>query len=212
VSTLGTAVSGQIDCSPEDRVMKACNWAPVLAAIIAGLVAVVGYLVTQFVNRRDGKTKVFAEALAAVREYQELPYLVRRRAASDAPTRAVLAQRISEVMAKLGFYVAWLRIDAPEAGVVYADLVSRARRQCRSHLAEAWAGKVLESDTDMIGTQAPFAWDIGAELDLCVQVMRRELRFWGFISCRSTRRLLANRRQNQADHSAQQHNPQPSDP
>ena len=103
--------------------------------------AVAGYVVTQFTNRRDRKAKVYAEALAAVREYQELPYRVRRRAASDAATRAALAERVSEVMSKLGFYLAWLRIDSPETSVAYLDLVSRTRRQCRRHLADAWAGK-----------------------------------------------------------------------
>jgi hypothetical protein len=180
------------------------NWAPVLAAIIAGLVALAGYLVTQFANRRDRKAKVYAEALAAVREYQELPYRVRRRAASDAATRAALAERISDVMAKLGFYEAWLQIDSPQTGSAYMDLVSRTRRQGRQHLSNAWGGKVLERDAEMIGATAPVAWDIKPELDLCVLVMRRELGFLGFLSRPSTRRLLAELRQDRASHDADQ--------
>ena len=74
----------------KSRRVTTVNWAPVVAAIIAALVAVVGYAVTQFANRQDRKAKTYAEALAAVTEYQELPYLVLRRAASDAATRAAL--------------------------------------------------------------------------------------------------------------------------
>jgi hypothetical protein len=192
--------------------MKVGSWAPVLAAIIAGLVAVLGYLVTQFVNRRDRKAKSFAEALAAVREYQELPYLVRRRAASDGATRAAHAQRWSEVMAKLGFYVAWLRIDSPTAGLAYADLVTQTRRQCRGHLADAWAGTVIESDADMIGPKALFRWDNGAELDLCVFAMRRELRFLRSLLSRSTQRLLDQQRQIRAGQRTDELNRPPSDP
>jgi hypothetical protein len=168
------------------------NWAPVVAAIIAGLVAVGGYAVTQFANRRDTKARTYAEAIAAVTEYQELPYLVMRRAASDAPTRAAFAQHQSEVMAKLGFYRAWVRIDSAETGAVYANLVSDTRRQCRRHLATAWAEDLLKSDTQMSSPEAPFPWDIEAERDLCLKAMRRELRPWGFLQRRSTQRQFQN--------------------
>ena len=131
------------------------NWAPVVAAIIAGLVAIGGYAVTQFANRRDDKARTYAEAIAAVTEYQELPYLAFRRAASDGPTRAAFAQHQSEVMAKLGFYSAWVRIHSAVAGAAYANLVSHTRRQGRRHLATAWAGDVLKRDTQMTTTEAP---------------------------------------------------------
>jgi hypothetical protein len=149
-----------VDDGALKRQDKVGNWAPVLSAVIAGLVALAGYLVTQSANRRDRKGKVYAEALAAVREYQELPYRVRRRAASDAATRAALAERISDVMAKPGFYKAWLQIDSPLTRSAYGDLVSRTRRQGRQHLSDAWRGNVLEKDAEMIGATAPFAWDI----------------------------------------------------
>jgi hypothetical protein len=82
-----------------------------LAAIIAGSVAVVGYLITQAANRRERKSRLYAEALSVVREYQELPYRVKRRPASDGATRAELGEQISAVMTKLGFYLRWLQID-----------------------------------------------------------------------------------------------------
>src|SRR6266508_4369607 len=43
------------------------------------LVALAGYLLTQWQARRDRKLKVFADTLAAVAEYEELPYRIRRR-------------------------------------------------------------------------------------------------------------------------------------
>ncbi len=166
--------------------MNASAWIPLLAAVVAGLVALIGYSLTQYANRRERKSKSYAEALAAIREYQELPYLIRRRPDSNGDARSELAQRISEVMAKLGFYKAWLKIDSSTVSAVYDDLVDRTRQLGRDHLRAAWAGKVIRRDTEMIGTAAPFDWPgIDAKLDLCILAMRQELSFWGFKSRRS---------------------------
>jgi hypothetical protein len=180
-------------------VMNADTWIPLLTAAIAGLVALIGYSLTQFANRRERKSKSYAEALAAIRQYQELPYLIRRRSESSSTTRSALAQQISEVMAKLGFYRAWLQMDSDTTSTAYDDLVERARQLGRVHLKTAWVGKVIEHDADMIGTQAPFDWTgIIPELDLCVRAMRVELSLWGFISRVSIRRSLARQHQKRA--------------
>jgi hypothetical protein len=52
------------------------NWAPVIAAGIAALVAVIGYLVNQAQARRDRKAREFADSLSAVCEYTQLPYSI----------------------------------------------------------------------------------------------------------------------------------------
>jgi hypothetical protein len=167
-------------------------------AIIAGLVAVGGYAVTQFANRRDRKARTYAEAIAAVREYQELPYLIKRRAASNAATRAALAQHMSQVMAKLGFYEAWVQIDSAETGAACEALLLQTRRQCRRHQATAWAADVLERDTQMSSPDTPFPWDIDSELRLCLEAMQRELSFWGFLRRSRQRRLRDLQRTSQS--------------
>jgi len=92
-----------------------------LTAIIAGTVALIGYSFAQFANRRERKSKLFAEALAVIYEYQELPFRIRRRAASDGVTRAALGGLTSDVMTKLGFYLAWLHMESPEVGALHAE-------------------------------------------------------------------------------------------
>jgi len=114
--------------------MNTNTWVPLLVAAIAGLVALTGYFLTQFANRRERKGKSYAEALAAVRQYQELPYLIRRRSESTSATRTALAQQISDVMAKLGFYQAWLQMDSDTTSTAYNDLIAQTRKIGRVHL------------------------------------------------------------------------------
>ncbi|MFF5288350.1 hypothetical protein [Paractinoplanes globisporus] len=61
--------------------------ATVIAAAIAALTAVGGYLSTQLWKRRDEKIRLYADALQAVRRYEELPFRIARRADSLPATR-----------------------------------------------------------------------------------------------------------------------------
>jgi hypothetical protein len=56
--------------------MDAGSWAAISAGIVAGAGALVGFLGSQLANRRERKSKVYAEALAAIKEYEELPYRI----------------------------------------------------------------------------------------------------------------------------------------
>jgi hypothetical protein len=173
-----------------------------LTTLIAGFVALIGYSLTQLTNRRERKSRFFAEALAAVREFQEIPYLIRRRQASDGATRAAIAQQISAVMAKLGFYSAWLQIDSFEVGAAYNDLVGQTRRLGVAHWRTAWREPLIETDGEMAGVRAEYAWDIRPELDLCLFAMRKELSFWSFAFRRAIRRSLSAQRQMRAKENA----------
>lgn len=180
------------------------DWNPLLAAIIAGAVALAGYILTQIAGRRERKGRSYAEALAAIRKYQELPYLVRRRPASDSLSRFAIAQQVSDVMAKLGFYSSWLQIvDSDEVGNAYNDLVTETRRQGRAHLFTAWREPVIQADADMVGTRTPFLWDIEPELTLCMLAMRRELSFWGPARRRTIQASLAAQRAKRTEESEQ---------
>jgi hypothetical protein len=101
--------------------MNSVNLAGLSTAIIAGLVALTGYLLNQFANRRERKSKVYAEALEAIREYQELPYKIRRRPDSSGTTRAALGDKTGEVVSRLWFYRAWLQTDSAEPGSTEAS-------------------------------------------------------------------------------------------
>lgn len=81
-----------------------------ITGLITALIALVGYLITQHAKRRDRRSQLYAEALEVLAEYQELPYLIRRRMDETAATRSVLTTRISAVHAKLQYYGPLLRL------------------------------------------------------------------------------------------------------
>jgi hypothetical protein len=175
--------------------MGTSEWIALGTAIIAGLVALIGYLVTQLANRNERKRRFYAEALASVREYQELPYRIRRRPSSNAVTRFELSQVQSDIMAKLGFYHAWLQIDSAEVGSAYSHLLDQVRHLGRIHRASAWRMPIFATDEQMADDPVDFRWDIQPELDRCLRAMRRELSFWPLPSRRSIERSLAAQHQ-----------------
>lgn len=177
--------------------MDANSRVTLLTAFIAGMVAVVGYLMVQDANRRDRKSKVYAEALSVLREYQELPYRVRRRPSCDSPTRAQLGEQISAVMTRLGFYLRWLQIDSHEVGAAYSDLVAQVRRFGGPYRNEAWRQPLIASDGEMPEIKYPY--DIEPEMSLCLIAMQRELSIWRLLFRRSTRRYLARQRRVRAE-------------
>ncbi len=48
-----------------------------------------------------------------MRDYQELPYRIYRRKASDAETRASLGESLSEAAGKVRFYMVTLEMESP---------------------------------------------------------------------------------------------------
>jgi hypothetical protein len=171
------------------------SWIALLTAIIAGAVALTGYLLNQLANRRERKSKVFAEALGMIYEYQELPYRIRRRAASDPGTRAVLGGLTSDVMTKLGFYLAWLHMESPEVGGAYRLLLDRVRLFGGRFRNEAWKSPLIADDQEMPSTEYLYD-DLHDARMLCISIMRHALSPWGFLFRMSDKKkLLAQQRQ-----------------
>ena len=124
------------------------GFATVLTGIIAGLVALTGYLLNQSANRRERKSKVFAEALEAIRDYQELPYKIRRRPDSDGGTRAELGRHTGDVVSKLWYYRAWLETESPLVSIAYRDLMAETKRYGGLYRAAAWSEPIISLDSD----------------------------------------------------------------
>jgi hypothetical protein len=127
--------------------MDSPNLGGLSTAIIAGLVALTGYLLNQFANRRERTSKVYAEALEAIREYQELPYKIRRRPDSNGTTRAALGDKTGEVVSRLWFDRAWLQTDS-EVGAAYRDLMAQTKQDGGIYRATAWSEPVPIKDED----------------------------------------------------------------
>ena len=81
-----------------------CFWtsepgAIIIAGLLAAAVAVLGYAWQQWLARADARATMYGEALRAVEDYAEAPFIVQRRSGKDA--RTVVSTQISEIQSRL---------------------------------------------------------------------------------------------------------------
>lgn len=151
-------------------------------AIITAVFTLTGVLVTLAVNqhltRRDRLRKDFAEALAAVERYAELPYRVRRRQGSGPEARERLSDIIHGVQQDLLFHQSWVRIQDHCAADAYDALVAAMRMEAGSAMSEAWRTAAIAADEDMpLGDGYDFSGMKKRRAEY-VGVVRRQLE-WG---------------------------------
>ena len=115
--------------------------ATIIAALVAAVVATFGYVITARAKLLEERRKTYAAALAAVCDYQELPYRIRRRPDSSAATRAALGMIISDVQRDLDFHDQLLELDSPKLGLAYRALVEKSRRIGKPHRDEAGSSR-----------------------------------------------------------------------
>lgn len=152
------------------------QWATIIAALIAALVVVVGYMLTQAHARRERRAKEFADALAAVEEYLEAPYRIRRRQAATPEVREALTSALSDLQARIALHCAWLQVEAPVVGRAYDALIAAARSEAGALMAEAWNAAPLTSDADMNLKVAYPHPNSDAERAKVIAAMRQHLR------------------------------------
>jgi hypothetical protein len=149
----------------------------VIAAVIAALVAVTGYMLTQAQGRRERRAREFADALTAVEEYLEAPYRIRRRQAATPEARDALTNALSDLQARIAHHRAWLHVEAPAVAQAYDALIAAARSEAGVQMKDAWNSAPLTSDADMnlkVAYQHP---NSDAERDKVIAVMRQNLRY-----------------------------------
>jgi hypothetical protein len=150
----------------------------VVAALIAAVVAVAGYMLTQAQARRERRAKEFAQALAAVEEYLEAPYRIRRRQSATPEARDALTNALSDLQARITHHRAWLYVEAPAVAQAYDAFVAAARSEAGAQMTEAWNTAPLTSDSDMnlkVAYQHPSS---DAERAKVIAAMRQNLRYW----------------------------------
>jgi hypothetical protein len=132
------------------------GWTPaaiatLIAAVVAGLVAVVGIWINGLRADRSRRRELYARGLAATLAYREFPYAIRRRRA-DAPgeERVRLSEALREVQQELAYCEAWMRTE-PSGRVTteYRNLVEKTRDVAGSYMHEAWESDPLEVDAGM---------------------------------------------------------------
>ena len=159
----------------------ASDWATICGALGAGLlaalVAVSGYILQQRAARRDAHRTMYAEALRAVEDYLEAPYLVRRRDGS-ATSRQALVAHISAVQSRLNFYCVWLQMHAPApVHPAYTAYVSAARREAGSQMTTEWRRGPTRHDNQVpLGTAYPRPLSDAARQEVLAKMSKRRWR------------------------------------
>jgi hypothetical protein len=159
--------------------VDARSWIILITGVIASFVAVIGYLLNQFSIRNERRSRVYAEALLAVFEYEELPYRIRRRTAEEGSSAAI-AQRINDVFERLSFYQAWMTLESPAVGSAYLDLVKKTQAEGGPHRGNAWSHPPASNDREFHFPHPVYNYHNKLERQLCMQAMRHEMRFWSF--------------------------------
>lgn len=144
-----------------------CFWssepvAIIITGVLAAVVAIGGYGWQHRQSRADARATVYGEALRAVEDYAEAPYIVRRRSGKDA--RATVTTQISEIQSRLSLYCALLEISANKnISTAYSDLVLMARSEAGAAMSAAWRSPRVRKDADVTG-QPPYD---RTGIDLC---------------------------------------------
>jgi hypothetical protein len=144
--------------------------ATVIAAIIAASVATFGYVITARAKLLEDRRKTYADALAAVHAYQELPHRIRRRPDSESKTLADLGAVISDIQRDLDFYKSLLYLDSPKLGAAYNAFAQASRDQGKKYRDEAWQQPPAMSYPET------YRFKVKAQRDLCLKRMRQHLR------------------------------------
>lgn len=119
--------------------------AAIIAALIAALVVVGGYFLQQHFARRERRALIYSEALRAVADYVEAPYLIRRKDGSP-ETQQHLVSHVSEIQSRIAFYTSLLQLHAPlKVYEAYDALVRVAREEAGGNMTAAWQEKPVRT-------------------------------------------------------------------
>lgn len=124
------------------------RWEAILiAAAVSAGVALLGMWQGARTARQDRQRRLFGEALAAVMEYREYPYIVRRRASDR--ERSDISRALSGVQGSLNRYSAILTIESQPVGKAYALLVEQTRSVAGPVIAAGWDQRPRAERADM---------------------------------------------------------------
>lgn len=134
------------------------NWwagegaATIIAAVIAAGGLTIGYFVQQGRGRKERRAQAYGEAVRAVEDYLEAPFLVMRRDGTLATQRQI-TDHISAIQSRIAFHRAELAIYASQQiSKAYARFEAAARAEAGAAMSEAWRAKPVRH-----GRQVPIA-------------------------------------------------------
>jgi hypothetical protein len=149
---------------------------PLLVALIAGVVGLVGYMSNSAINRQAERRRAYAEALVAIERYKQLPYDIHRRPDASPETRRRIAEHISDAVVGVAFHRRLLMLDSEPIGYAYNQLLGKVVDKGAAYRRNALARSPVEYDADL-EFPPPYNYEDRDERNECLRVMRRELSF-----------------------------------
>ena len=141
---------------------------PVITVVGAVIGVVVTYALNQRAGRRERQARAFAEALAVIEDYANMPYRIRRR---QPEARHEISVELDKIQSRIAFQHAWLQIEAPEVAAAYDRLVRAARSEAGEQMKKAWTQPPPTLDEEMsLGGAYPRA-EIDAARSICITAM-----------------------------------------
>ena len=163
----------------------------IVTAVLAGAgTALLGLLYNSIQERRDRHREHFSRALQTVTQYEEFPFVVRRRRASDAEEERIrIATELQAVQADLTYHRAWLMTESGQVGAAYEELLRELRSKAGSEIHKAWLAAPPTDDAGMnipgVGEKLAlleplkdtYLTEVGDHLSLWPRWMRRGVRW-----------------------------------
>jgi hypothetical protein len=110
-------------------------WAPLVAAGIAGVFALVGILATLVTTRRDRRRELYADAFRTALALVEMVYRVQR---ADAYNARAVADHYHQIHEDINFHQGWIESESEEMGRAYRRLLLSIRAETRASMREGW--------------------------------------------------------------------------
>lgn len=128
-----------------DVAQSTWTWAPLVAAVVAGVFALVGILANQAASRRDRRREMYADAYRTALAMVEMVYRLRGVGADNVRD---LADQFHQIHEDLNFHQGWIETQSEAMGRAYRRLVLSIRSETREPINEGWhAARSLTEDT-----------------------------------------------------------------
>jgi hypothetical protein len=191
-----------ISAAATTQVASTGLWGPTFAlGVLTAGVALFTLAVNQIRTRKDRQRELAADAFAALTEYREYPFIVRRRN-GDGSDRQTITAELSSVQARLNQFIARLRVEAPRVGRAYAQLAADTRRVAGAEISRAWDLEPIPPDaplhvrdvdlSELVASDDTFLREVGDHLAVLPAWTRRASRAaWRWVRHRHLRRSAA---------------------
>lgn len=125
-------------------------WVFLISASVSIIVSLFTLWRTGVREREDRHREMFSKAYAAIQEYKEFPYVIRRRGTSDPEKeRLRISAELKRIQVELSFYSAWLKTESPKVHQAFDDLLTRTRSIAGGAMRESWNKPAVGCDSQM---------------------------------------------------------------